>query len=149
MDLNEEDSNSQSKDMYDDDSLMIEKANADLEFEKYMKNLFENFERMVKFSPRSRSFEDLSNIKDEASKSSDSFTSKDDSFLSTVARKYSVDWLNLVLGRLFYDFLTQKYWSDDVKARIQKKLDRIEVGLFFFFFIQMSIQTDFRKFVMF
>lgn len=135
MDLNGEESNSQSKDVYDDDTLMIEKANADLEFENYMKNLFENFERMVKFSPRSRSFEDLSNIKDEASKSSDSYTSKDDSFLSTVVRKYSVDWLNLVLGRLFYDFLTQKYWSDDVKARIQKKLDRIEVGFSFFFLI--------------
>lgn len=37
----------------------------------------------------------------------------------------NTEWLNIMLGRLFYDFMTQNYWSRDVMRRIQKKLDKI------------------------
>lgn len=36
-------------------------------------------------------------------------------------------WVNAMLGRMFWDFLTEKYWADQVSDKIQKKLGRIKV----------------------
>lgn len=133
LELNSDDSLSFNKDIPEDDSLnAVDKATTDLEFDIYMKNLFENFERMNKFSSRSRSFEDLKNLKEreDLPRTSESVMSKDDTFLSSNTGDFSVDWLNVVLGRMFYDFLTQKSWSDHVKDRIQRKLDKIEMPTF-------------------
>ncbi|XP_035228648.1 testis-expressed protein 2-like, partial [Stegodyphus dumicola] len=97
-----------------------------LNFDYYMTTLFENYKKKINISEHSGSFEDhvLDSKQD---------MHKEYSFLSNklkISDHSSVDWLNVALGRLFYDFLTQKYWSDDIKARIQKKLDKIEMPTF-------------------
>lgn len=35
-----------------------------------------------------------------------------------------------MLGRIFWDFLGEKYWSDLVSKKIQMKLSKIKVSLF-------------------
>lgn len=36
-------------------------------------------------------------------------------------------WANALIGRIFWDFLREKHWSDVVSHKIQKKLSRIRV----------------------
>lgn len=52
--------------------------------------------------------------------------------------KESMLWLNALIGRIFFNFLTEKDWSDAVVDRIQKKLDKIRVP----YFIQELKLTD-------
>ncbi|KAJ8245988.1 hypothetical protein GJAV_G00262460 [Gymnothorax javanicus] len=40
------------------------------------------------------------------------------------------DWINALIGRIFWDFLREKYWSDQVAHKIQKKLSRIKLPYF-------------------
>lgn len=44
--------------------------------------------------------------------------------------KSDTQWLNMLVGRLFYDVFTQPEWADIVRRRIQKKLSRIKVPFF-------------------
>lgn len=44
--------------------------------------------------------------------------------------KSETQWLNMLVGRLFYDVFTQHEWADVVRRRIQKKLNRIKVPFF-------------------
>lgn len=37
-------------------------------------------------------------------------------------------WVNALLGRIFWDFLGEKYWSDLVSKKIQMKLSKIKVS---------------------
>uniref|UniRef100_A0ABM5F170 Testis-expressed protein 2-like n=1 Tax=Pogona vitticeps TaxID=103695 RepID=A0ABM5F170_9SAUR len=39
-------------------------------------------------------------------------------------------WVNALLGRMFWDFLREKYWADQVSNKIQKKLGRIKLPYF-------------------
>ncbi|XP_034987453.2 testis-expressed protein 2 [Zootoca vivipara] len=39
-------------------------------------------------------------------------------------------WANAVLGRMFWDFLREKFWADLVSNKIQKKLGRIKLPYF-------------------
>ncbi|KAK3520477.1 hypothetical protein QTP70_024097 [Hemibagrus guttatus] len=39
-------------------------------------------------------------------------------------------WLNAVIGRIFWDFLQEKYWADQVAHKIQKKLSKIRLPYF-------------------
>ncbi|XP_076331355.1 testis-expressed protein 2-like isoform X1 [Tachypleus tridentatus] len=39
-------------------------------------------------------------------------------------------WLNAFVGRIFYDFFTQEYWSSIVTEKIQRKLSKIRVPYF-------------------
>lgn len=36
-------------------------------------------------------------------------------------------WVNSLVGRIFWDFLQEKYWSVQVAQKIQKKLSKIKV----------------------
>lgn len=36
-------------------------------------------------------------------------------------------WVNAMLGRIFWDFLRERYWADLVAHKIQKKLTKIRV----------------------
>lgn len=38
-------------------------------------------------------------------------------------------WLNSLVGRIFWDFLREKYWTDQVAQKIQKKLSKIKVRM--------------------
>lgn len=38
-------------------------------------------------------------------------------------------WVNSLVGRIFWDFLREKYWTDQVAHKIQKKLSKIKVRL--------------------
>lgn len=38
-------------------------------------------------------------------------------------------WANSLVGRIFWDFLREKYWTDQVAQKIQKKLSKIKVRL--------------------
>lgn len=38
-------------------------------------------------------------------------------------------WINSLVGRIFWDFLREKYWTDQVAHKIQKKLSKIKVKL--------------------
>lgn len=38
-------------------------------------------------------------------------------------------WVNALVGRIFWDFLREKYWVDLVAHKIQKKLSKIRVSL--------------------
>ncbi|XP_045078661.1 testis-expressed protein 2-like isoform X1 [Coregonus clupeaformis] len=40
------------------------------------------------------------------------------------------DWVNALIGRIFLDFLREKYWADVVSRKIQKKLGRIRLPYF-------------------
>lgn len=37
-------------------------------------------------------------------------------------------WVNSFLGRIFWDFLGEKYWANVVSKKIQMKLSKIRVG---------------------
>lgn len=37
-------------------------------------------------------------------------------------------WVNAFLGRIFWDFLGEKYWANVVSKKIQMKLSKIRVG---------------------
>lgn len=37
-------------------------------------------------------------------------------------------WVNSLVGRIFWDFLQEKYWSEQVAQKIQKKLSKIKVN---------------------
>ncbi|XP_041851881.1 testis-expressed protein 2-like [Melanotaenia boesemani] len=39
-------------------------------------------------------------------------------------------WVNSLVGRIFWDFLREKYWSDQVAHKIQKKLSKIKLPYF-------------------
>lgn len=39
-------------------------------------------------------------------------------------------WINALLGRMFWDFLREKYWADVVSKKIQKKLSKIRLPYF-------------------
>ncbi|KAJ8363792.1 hypothetical protein SKAU_G00126230 [Synaphobranchus kaupii] len=39
-------------------------------------------------------------------------------------------WINALIGRIFWDFLREKYWSDQVAHKIQKKLSKIRLPYF-------------------
>ncbi|XP_017277266.1 testis-expressed protein 2-like [Kryptolebias marmoratus] len=39
-------------------------------------------------------------------------------------------WVNSLVGRIFWDFLREKYWSDQVAHKIQKKLGKIKLPYF-------------------
>lgn len=56
----------------------------------------------------------------------------------TSASKENMLWLNALIGRIFFNFLTEKHWSDEVTDRIQKKLSKIRVP----YFIQELKLTD-------
>ncbi|XP_019902493.2 testis-expressed protein 2 isoform X1 [Esox lucius] len=40
------------------------------------------------------------------------------------------EWANALIGRIFWDFLHEKYWSDVVSRKIQKKLGKIRLPYF-------------------
>lgn len=37
-------------------------------------------------------------------------------------------WVNAFVGRIFWDFLGEKYWANVVSKKIQMKLSKIRVG---------------------
>lgn len=37
-------------------------------------------------------------------------------------------WVNAFLGRIFWDFLREKYWANVVTKKIQMKLSKIRVS---------------------
>ncbi|XP_066545722.1 testis-expressed protein 2 [Amia ocellicauda] len=39
-------------------------------------------------------------------------------------------WINALIGRIFWDFLREKYWADQVAYKIQKKLSKIRLPYF-------------------
>ncbi|NXN97241.1 TEX2 protein, partial [Rhinopomastus cyanomelas] len=41
-----------------------------------------------------------------------------------------VAWLNALVGRVFWDFLREQYWADQVSSKIQKKLSKIKLPYF-------------------
>ncbi|KAM8961644.1 testis-expressed protein 2-like [Pelodytes ibericus] len=41
-----------------------------------------------------------------------------------------VSWVNALIGRIFWDFLREKYWEDMVVNKIQKKLSKIKLPHF-------------------
>lgn len=36
-------------------------------------------------------------------------------------------WMNALVGRIFWDFLREQYWAEQVSSKIQKKLSKIKV----------------------
>lgn len=44
-------------------------------------------------------------------------------------------WVNALLGRIFWDFLGEKYWSDLVSKKIQMKLSKIKVTYLDYIFL--------------
>lgn len=36
-------------------------------------------------------------------------------------------WMNALVGRIFWDFLREPYWAEQVSSKIQKKLSKIKV----------------------
>ncbi|XP_053550376.1 testis-expressed protein 2-like [Bombina bombina] len=41
-----------------------------------------------------------------------------------------LNWINVLIGRIFWDFLREKYWEDMVANKIQKKLSKIKLPHF-------------------
>ncbi|XP_062860033.1 testis-expressed protein 2 [Trichomycterus rosablanca] len=39
-------------------------------------------------------------------------------------------WINVLIGRIFWDFLREKYWADQVQHKIQRKLSKIKLPYF-------------------
>ncbi|NXR62950.1 TEX2 protein, partial [Rhadina sibilatrix] len=42
----------------------------------------------------------------------------------------SVAWMNALVGRIFWDFLREQYWAEQVSNKIQKKLSKIKLPYF-------------------
>lgn len=38
-----------------------------------------------------------------------------------------IAWVNALVGRIFWDFLREHYWAEQVSSKIQKKLSKIKV----------------------
>uniref|UniRef100_A0A668S8R9 SMP-LTD domain-containing protein n=1 Tax=Oreochromis aureus TaxID=47969 RepID=A0A668S8R9_OREAU len=47
-----------------------------------------------------------------------------------VSEKSEPTWVNCLVGRIFWDFLREKYWADQVAHKIQKKLSKIKLPYF-------------------
>ncbi|NXE79502.1 TEX2 protein, partial [Cochlearius cochlearius] len=41
-----------------------------------------------------------------------------------------VAWMNALVGRIFWDFLRERYWAEQVSCKIQKKLSKIKLPYF-------------------
>ncbi|OXB68804.1 hypothetical protein ASZ78_002219 [Callipepla squamata] len=41
-----------------------------------------------------------------------------------------VAWVNALVGRIFWDFLRERYWAEQVSSKIQKKLSKIKLPYF-------------------
>ncbi|CAL1282431.1 unnamed protein product [Larinioides sclopetarius] len=96
-------------------SFVSSKTKPTLEFQDYVKTLFEIYFRDINTSDHSWKpgiFLDISQKED----------------IKSTTRP--VEWINVALGRLFYDFLTQKYWSERIMEKIQKKLNNLEMPSF-------------------
>ncbi|NXC77574.1 TEX2 protein, partial [Anhinga anhinga] len=39
-------------------------------------------------------------------------------------------WMNALMGRIFWDFLRERYWAEQVSSKIQKKLSKIKLPYF-------------------
>ncbi|KAG8433320.1 hypothetical protein GDO86_017559 [Hymenochirus boettgeri] len=48
----------------------------------------------------------------------------------SVSNNIHVCWMNALIGRIFWDFLREKYWEDMVANKIQKKLSKIKLPHF-------------------
>ncbi|GBM35670.1 Testis-expressed protein 2 [Araneus ventricosus] len=96
-------------------SFVPSKIKPTLEFDDYLKTLFENYFRDINTSEHSWKPEIFS---DASQKKGINSTTR------------PVEWINVALGRLFYDFLTQKYWSERIIEKIQKKLNNLEMPSF-------------------
>uniref|UniRef100_A0A4W3JVD2 Testis expressed 2, like n=1 Tax=Callorhinchus milii TaxID=7868 RepID=A0A4W3JVD2_CALMI len=48
----------------------------------------------------------------------------------THRKKPQVSWINVAIGRIFWDFLREKYWADQVCFKVQKKLSKIRLPYF-------------------
>ena len=44
--------------------------------------------------------------------------------------KENLNWLNALLGRLFYDFLTDSKWTKAVQNKVQHKISKIHVSIY-------------------
>ncbi|NWX13549.1 TEX2 protein, partial [Aegotheles bennettii] len=44
--------------------------------------------------------------------------------------KVCVAWMNALVGRIFWDFLRERYWAEQVSSKIQKKLSKIKLPYF-------------------
>uniref|UniRef100_A0A8C5TYR8 SMP-LTD domain-containing protein n=1 Tax=Malurus cyaneus samueli TaxID=2593467 RepID=A0A8C5TYR8_9PASS len=42
----------------------------------------------------------------------------------------SMAWMNALVGRIFWDFLREQYWAEQVSNKIQKKLSKIKLPYF-------------------
>ncbi|KAM9372330.1 testis-expressed protein 2-like [Phaethornis superciliosus] len=42
----------------------------------------------------------------------------------------SMAWMNALMGRIFWDFLREQYWAEQVSNKIQKKLSKIKLPYF-------------------
>uniref|UniRef100_A0A3B4GJ73 Testis-expressed sequence 2 protein-like n=1 Tax=Pundamilia nyererei TaxID=303518 RepID=A0A3B4GJ73_9CICH len=47
-----------------------------------------------------------------------------------VSEQSEPTWVNCLVGRIFWDFLWEKYWADQVAHKIQKKLSKIKLPYF-------------------
>ncbi|XP_067912910.1 testis-expressed protein 2 [Heterodontus francisci] len=47
-----------------------------------------------------------------------------------ISAQPQVSWINAVIGRIFWDFLREKFWADQVACKIQKKLSKIRLPYF-------------------
>ncbi|KAM3916573.1 testis-expressed protein 2-like [Leptodactylus fuscus] len=48
----------------------------------------------------------------------------------SISSNLHVSWVNAFIGRIFWDFLREKYWEDVVANKIQKKLTKIKLPNF-------------------
>ncbi|KAM4631747.1 testis-expressed protein 2-like [Discoglossus pictus] len=48
----------------------------------------------------------------------------------SLSNNSQVSWINVLIGRIFWDFLREKYWEDMVANKIQKKLTKIKLPNF-------------------
>lgn len=49
---------------------------------------------------------------------------------SLVFRDADTQWVNVVLGRLLFDFFMERRWAEAVRTKFQKKLSKIKVPFF-------------------
>jgi len=58
----------------------------------------------------------------------------------------SLTWLNALIGRLFLDFLREKYWAEKMRNKIQNKLCKMHVSIItLFFFVLLIVSVTIRE----
>ncbi|KAM9779615.1 testis-expressed protein 2-like [Neosynchiropus ocellatus] len=102
-----------------------------LDYSNYMSQLMSSESNDHTFSPgRSDDGSPSSHLKIQRKDQDTGGQTESNTSSEDVVRSADASWINALVGRIFWDFLRDKYWTDQVAHKIQKKLGKIKLPYF-------------------